>query len=94
MLKASILSVSPGNGASAVPLDEPLVVRFNMAMDHGSVQQAFTPHASARSAALPGNYIWFENLSTSTRFLRKPAALRLREHAPRISPSYGICMRN
>ena len=40
----------------AWPLDAPLVVRFNMPMDHDSVQRRFTPHVSDRNAALPGTY--------------------------------------
>ncbi|HVG01169.1 MAG TPA: Ig-like domain-containing protein, partial [Chloroflexia bacterium] len=37
-VRPAILNVSPGNGSARVPLDAPIVVSFNMPMDHASVE--------------------------------------------------------
>ncbi|HUS15746.1 MAG TPA: Ig-like domain-containing protein, partial [Chloroflexia bacterium] len=65
-IKPAILDLSPGNGASGVGLDTPLVVTFNQPMNHGSVQQSFTPHVAERSAALPGTYAWSADSTVMT----------------------------
>jgi uncharacterized protein YfaS (alpha-2-macroglobulin family) len=37
-IRPAILSVSPSNGMERVPIDAPITLRFNMPMDHASVQ--------------------------------------------------------
>ena len=37
-VRPAILNVSPGNGSARVPIDSPIVLSFNMPMDHASVE--------------------------------------------------------
>ncbi|MEO8286656.1 MAG: Ig-like domain-containing protein [Chloroflexota bacterium] len=64
-IKTAVLSVQPSNGADAVPLDAPVVVRFNMPMEHSS-QSAFALRGQAGQAALQGTYQWSPDSTVMT----------------------------
>lgn len=49
-LRPSILSVEPVNGENKVGIDAPIVVRFNMPLDHASVQSAVKLPAAGAAA--------------------------------------------
>lgn len=49
-VRPAILSVSPSNHANGVDLDAPVVVEFNMPMDHASVQSALNLPVAATPA--------------------------------------------
>ncbi|MDQ6694918.1 MAG: Ig-like domain-containing protein [Chloroflexota bacterium] len=62
-IKPAVLEVEPSNGSTSVPLDSPLIVRFNMPMDHSSVE-------SAASLPLPASSSWSPD-STVVTFTHK-----------------------
>ncbi|MDQ3929895.1 MAG: Ig-like domain-containing protein, partial [Chloroflexota bacterium] len=58
-VRPAILSVSPSNGSERVELDAPIVVRFNMPMDHSSVE-------SNISLPVPGTAEWSQDSTVVT----------------------------
>ena len=60
-----IVSVQPGLDAMGVPLDEPIVLAFNQAMDRASVESAFRLLAPG-SASVAGRFTWNDAGATVT----------------------------
>lgn len=63
-IKPAILSVEPSNGASSVGLDAPVVVRFNMPMDHAT-QTSFQLTGKGQSS-IPGAFQWSADSTVMT----------------------------
>lgn len=58
-IKPAIMSVSPYNGSSAVPIDSSVSVSFNLPMDKASVQGAFRMHGDSGDVA--GAFGWSDD---------------------------------
>src|SRR5262249_14462822 len=52
-IKPAILTVSPYNGSSSVYIDSPVVVRFNMPMNHAATESAFVLGKASGGRPIP-----------------------------------------
>jgi uncharacterized protein YfaS (alpha-2-macroglobulin family) len=64
-IKPAIVSIGPYNGVYDIPIDAPVVVRFNQPMDH-STSGAFRLTHSDTQQAVAGNFTWSADSTVMT----------------------------